>query len=402
MTGHGPPVADPFRPARWVDGVARVRRAVSDRPIVRLDAADLRRRAARRLGRPVDSPDVGLDVLLADLRTADLTDLGRLAVRAQLIRRIVTAAELADARRHQPELARVEVDRPLVIVGLPRTGTTLLHCLLACDPAAVALRYYELQRPVSPRSSPLERAARYTSAALTVSAARTMLPTLRDIHPLATRRPEECVLLFRDTAMYAVPLVAFGYLRWMQGEGSGAVDYDSYRGHLQVLLAAHPGRRPVLKSPFHLDHLDDLLTALPDALVVHIHREPAAALASWCSFAATLGRGTVASLDLGALGRSWLDFWAHAAERAVVTRRTAPADRFHDVRYDDLVGDPLGVVRRLYAAAGRPITATAEQRMQRWLAHDRRRRRRPHRYHLDQFGLDVATVASRFREYSSL
>jgi hypothetical protein len=375
---------------------------VSARQIVRPDATDLRRRAARRLGRPVDPDDVGLDVLLADLETADLTDLGRLAVRAQLLRRIVTAEELADARRRRPQLAAVVVDRPLVIVGLPRTGTTLLHCLLACDPAAVAFPYWELQRPAPPRPGPLERAGRYTRAALTISAAALMLPTLRDIHPLAPRQPEECVFLFRDTAMYAVPLVAFGYLRWMQGEGSRAVDYDAYVRSLQVLLAAHPGRRPVLKSPFHLDHLDDLLTSLPDALVIHTHREPAAALASWCSLAATIGRGTVASLDLTALGQSWLDFWAHAAERAVATRQTSAASRFHDVRYDDLVTDPLGAVRRLYAAAGLPLTATAERRMGRWLARDRRRRRRPHRYHLDQFGLDAAVIESRFRDYRSL
>jgi hypothetical protein len=402
MSGRARPDPDPFRPARWVDAVARARRAVSDRSIVRLDASDLRRRATRRLGRPVHSDDLGLDVLLADLSTADLTDLGRLAVRAQLLRRIVTAEELADARRHRPALGAVVVDRPLVIVGLPRTGTTLLHCLLACDPAAVAFPYWELQRPAPPRTLPLERAVRYTRAALTVSAAKIMLPTLRDVHPLAPRQPEECVFLFRDTAMYAVPLVAFGYLRWMQGEGSSAVDYHTYRETLQVLLAAHPGRRPILKSPFHLDHLDDLFTALPDALVVHTHRDPAAALASWCSFAATIGRGTVASLDLVALGQSWLDFWAHAAERALVTRRTAAASRFHDVRYDDLVTHPLREVRRIYAAAGLPITATAEQRMHRWLARDFRRRRRPHRYHLDQFGLDATTVGARFREYRSL
>jgi hypothetical protein len=107
-----------------------------------------------------------------------------------------------------------------------------------------------------------------------------MLPTLRDIHPVRARQPEECVFLFRDVGTHAVPFPAFGYLRWLQDEGSAAVDYLAYRRNLQVLLEAHPDRRPVLKSPFHLGHLDDLVAVLADVLIVHTHRDPGAALAS--------------------------------------------------------------------------------------------------------------------------
>ena len=394
---------DPFRPARWVELVARTPRRVSDRPLVRLDAADLRRRAERQLGRPVDTPDPGLDVLIADAASADLTDLGRLAVRAQLLRRIVTAEELADTVARRPQLEDVVIARPMVIVGLPRTGTTLLHSLLACDRAAFAPRFWQLQRPAAAASSrAFGRGVRYVRAALTVSAARAMLPRLRAVHSLAPRQPEECVLLFRDVGIYAVAFPAFGYLRWLQGEGAGAVDYRGYRRHLQVLLSSQSGRRPVLKSPFHLGHLDDLLAALPDALVVHTWREPTSALASWCSFAATIGRGTVASLDLRTLGQSWLDFWARAGERAMAVRGGADGRHFHDVMYADLVADPLREVGRLYVAADLELTPATRQRMERWLDRHHRRRRRPeHRYSLEQFDLDPATVDARFRAYRS-
>ena len=234
-----------------------------------------------------------------------------------------------------------------------------MHGLLACDRAAFAPRFWQLQRPAPPPSSAFDSGVRYARAALTVSAARAMLPKLRDVHPLATRQPEECVFLFRDVGVYAVAFPAFGYLRWLRGEGAGAVDYGRYRRHLQVLLASQSGRRPVLKSPFHLGHLDDLLAALPDALVVHTRRDPTSALASWCSLAATIGRGTVASLDLRTLGQSWLDFWAHAAERAVAVRGLADTRRIHDVRYADLVADPLREVRRLYVAADLELTPSA-------------------------------------------
>jgi Sulfotransferase family len=162
------------------------------------------------------------------------------------------------------------------------------------------------------------------------------------------------------------------------------------------------GRRPVLKSPFHLGHLDDLLGALPDAQIVHTHRAPTAALASWCSFAATIGRGTTTSVDLSTLGQHWLDFWAYAAERAVAVRGGADAHRFHDVRYGELVADPLREVRRLCVAADLELTPTVEQRMQRWLDRHRRRRRPQHRYNLSQFDLTPATVNARFRAYQTL
>jgi hypothetical protein len=155
-----------------------------------------------------------------------------------------------------------------------------------------------------------------------------------------------------------------------------------HRGRLQQLPPAPPGAAlralgptPVLKSPFHLGHLDDLLGALPNAQVVHTHRAPTAALASWCSFAATFGRGTTTSVDLSTLGQHWLDFWAYAAKRAVAVRGGADARRFHDVRYAELVADPLREVRRLYVAADLELTPTVEQRMQRWLDRHRRRRR---------------------------
>jgi hypothetical protein len=376
---------------------------VTDHPPVRLDAADLRRRAARRLGRPIDTDDPGLDVLLADAATANLTDLGRLAVRAQLLRRIVTAETLVDTMARSARFEDVPVRRPLVIVGLPRTGTTLLHGVLACDPAAFAPRFWQLQRPAPPPASVFDAALRYARAALMVGAARAMLPTLRDVHPVRANQPEECVFLFRDIGMHAVALPAFSYLSWLQREGAGAIDYNAYRRHLQVLLSSRTDARPVLKSPFHLGHLDALLAALPDAVVVHTHRDPISALGSWCSFAATIGRGTVVSLDLRALGQSWLDFWAHAADRAVVVRGATDAKRFHDVRYKELVADPMREVHRLYGAADLELTPTAQQRMERWLdRHHHGRRRAPHRYNLEHFGLEPAVVNARFGAYRSL
>jgi hypothetical protein len=113
----------------------------------RLDEQEVRRRASRQLGRPLIGNDPGLRVLLADLAQAPLTPLGRVWLRSELIRRAVTEARLRDEVRRRPDLLHTPLPRPLVVVGLPRTGTTLLHTLLGCDPQALVLPFWRLRRP---------------------------------------------------------------------------------------------------------------------------------------------------------------------------------------------------------------------------------------------------------------
>jgi hypothetical protein len=226
------------------------------------------------------------------------------------------------------------------VVGLPRTGTTLLHTLLGCDPAAVVLPFWQLRRPYPIPRRRLKRATRMLRAAAMARLARSMAPRLADIHPVSALRPEEDVFLFRDTGMLAVPVSAPGYLAWLQATDPTPA-YRTYRGHLQALLADQPGRRPVLKSPFHLGRLE-----------------------------------------------------------ALAARTKADPARFHDVGYEALVADPLAEVERLYARLGLELSGATRQRMRRWIGrHHHRRRGRPHRYSLIDVGLDPAAVNRRFACY---
>jgi hypothetical protein len=286
-----------------------------------------------------------------------------------------------------------------VVVGLPRTGTTLLHTLLGCDPAALVLPFWQLRRPYPIPRRRLDRTTRIMRAAAMASLARSMVPRLGDIHPVAALRPEEDVFLFCDTGMLAVPVTAPGYLGWLQATDP-TPGYQTYRRHLQALVADRPGRRPVLKSPFHLGRLEALLAEVPEATVVWTHRDPAVALASWCSLAAVLASAAGDQVDLAALGRRWLGFWATELDRALAARSTADPARVHDVGYQALVADPLGEVERLYTRLGLELSGGARERMRRWIGrHHHRRRGRPHRYSLADFGLDPAEVDRRFARY---
>jgi Sulfotransferase family len=395
---------DGFGPAAWVRAAVMVGRLAEERAGLnfgRLDEQEVRRGASRQLGRPLVGDDPGLRVLLADLAQAPLTPLGRVWLRSELIRREVTEARLRDECHRRPGLLTTPLPQPLVVVGLPRTGTTLLHTLLGCDPEALVPPFWQLRRPYPIPRRRLERATRIARAAAMARLARSMAPRLRDIHPVSALRPEEDVFLFRDIGMLVVPVAAPGYLGWLQGTDPTPA-YRTYRRHLQALLQDRPGRRLVLKSPFHLGRLAALLAEVPEAMVVWTHRDPAVALASWCSLAAVLGNAARDQVDLVALGRLWLGFWATEMDRALAARTTADPARFHDVGYEALVADPLDEVERLYGRLGLELSGAARRRMTRWINrhhHRRRGRANPHRYSLADFELNAAVVDRRFAHY---
>jgi hypothetical protein len=155
----------------------------------------------------------------------------------------------------------------------------------------------------------------------------------------------------------------------------------------------------VLKSPFHLGRLPALLAELPEAMVVQTHRDPAVALASWCSLAAVLSNASSQQVDLAALGRRWLDFWAIELDRAVAARATLDPARVQDVAYEALVADPLAEVEHLYARLGVELSGVARRRMSQWIHDHHRGRGSLHRYSLADFGLDQAAADRRFARY---
>jgi len=388
-----------FRPARWVSRTAELGRLVekrAGRPLVRLDESDVRERVARRVGRAVDGDDPGLRVLLADAARAGLTPVGRGWLRDQLVRRGVTAELVADEVRRRPEIPRTPLRTPLLVLGLPRTGTTLLHALLGCDPEALVLPFWRLRQPYPLPAAGLHRPVRIAQAALLAGAAESMAPALHDIHPVAALRPEEDVFLLRDSGMLGTPVAAPNYLRWLL-ETDPAPDYQRYHRHLQALLHDRPDRRVVLKSPFHLGRIDALLAAVPGMTVVHTHRDPGVAVASWCSLAAVLSGASSDRVDLAALGRRWLDFWAVEADRAVTARDGT--DRIHDVRYESLVADPLAEVERLYGRVGLRLRGPTRRRMTSWLRRHHHGRVSAHRYALADFALDREQIDRRFGRY---
>jgi hypothetical protein len=345
-----------------------------------------------------------LEVLLHSYAAeAGLTPVGNKTMRAFL--RGALAARLfsqAGWGRH-PEHRDVAVERPLFVPGLPRTGTTALHRLLAADPAHQGLELWltEVPQPRPPRST-WEDDPVYTAVAQAYRQQHADDPEMAGMHYIAADEVEECWRLLRQS-MASVSFESLAHLptysRWLDAY-DWAPAYRRHRANLQ-LIGLHEGhRRWVLKNPSHLFALDALMAAYPDALVVQTHRSPHAAVASACSLSAHASRGWSTVFQGARVGRDQLDLLARGVDRFRRARAAYPAAQFTDVYYDDLVADPVSTAARVYEAFGLPFDDAGRRAVRQAHGASTRGARRPaHRYTLGDFGLTTRAVDERFGDY---
>ena len=375
--------------------------------LLSLDPDDLVRAARRR----TRLDDLGDDRFREPLRTltraledeARLTVLGRVAARAQLTGLLATRLRVEDLLRRRPAILGERVVAPIVVVGMPRTGTTMLHRLLAADPGLRSLPYWEALNPLPPGDAtvvPPPPDPRIRTAERSLAVLHWCAPAMLAMHEMAARAPDEeiwllaidfATMLFE--ASYRVPSFAAWYDAHDQTPG-----YRWLRRMLQVLQWYRRGDRWVLKSPQHLGQLGPLRAVFPDAVVVQTHRDPVKVVASFASMTSYGARMNTDAVDPPAIAAHWLGRIETLLRRSAEDR---PADgaRFVDVRFDELMRDPLAVVRRIYAVADRPLTPAAEQAMRAWLAANPRAKHGAHVYRLSDFALDAADVRRRFAAY---
>jgi hypothetical protein len=368
---------------------------------------DLRASASRRAGLDDFGPDDytdGLAVLLDSLAAdAGLTPLGAKAQRA-LLRGVLMARLCSEAAwQANPAYAEVAIDRPVFITGLPRTGTTALHRLLAADPASQGLEMWlaQVPQPRPPRDTWRDNVVfNYIEAAF--ARHHEEHPEFMGVHYMAADQVEECwQLLQQSMRSVSFETLAYvpGYSAWLREQDwTGA--YRRHRRNLQLIGLPDAGRRWVLKNPSHLFALDALLAAYPDALVIQTHRTPRTAIASACSLAAHASAGWSRVFAGALIGRTQLDLWARGLALFTAVRARHDPARFCDVRYDDLVADPAGTVESVYQYFGLPLSGAAADAIRSLAAAARAGGDSAHRYALDEFGLTGEDVDERFAAYA--
>ena len=354
-----------------------------------------------------DSWQEGLVRLLDGLDgTARLNDLGRTIVEAEMVNYLTTRLRILDWRREHPEVADGAVTRPIVIVGQPRTGTTILYDLLAQDPSNRAPLTWEVDQPVPPP----ETATYATDPRIAESEAMAAMPDLiipgfTDFHPLGATLAQECVRMtgsdFRSM-MFPLQYDIPAYDRWLLHEADMAPTYRWHRIFLQHLQSRHAGDRWLLKSPCHLWSLGALLDEYPDALVIQTHRDPVTVISSVSALAALLRSMASDDASVAHAADEYAEDILVGLDRSVTARvdGTLPADQVVDVQFGEFMADPFTTIGTVYDALGLEFTADAESRMRAFLdTHPGDGGGAGSRYTFADTGLDADELRERSRTY---
>ncbi|MBV6424756.1 MAG: hypothetical protein NAOJABEB_02570 [Steroidobacteraceae bacterium] len=347
-----------------------------------------------------------LGVMLRALRTeANLSDAGVAAHRERILAALVNRLRTQEAIKRHPEIRDERAEVAGIIVGLPRTGSTMFHRLLTTAPGLTALRWWEAQNyapfPGEERGRPVERVA-YAERLLASMLAHN--PDLMSIHPFQVHGADEEIIILDQCFTGTMP-EAYAYIpsfsAWLE-QADQRPAYEDLRTVLKFLQWQDParaGKRWVMKTPGHLAALDSLFAVFPEAQLILTHRDPLQTVPSYCSMVVALQELSTAQSDRVKVGRFTAQRWAGLLERFTRIRDTADDSRFIDVAYEDLVRDPLAQWRRVLARLGEPVGPDAERAAAQWLEANGRDKRAPHHYTLEEFGLATAELERWFAPY---
>jgi len=373
-------------------------------------ADDVFKLAARRTGlSEIDSDSWrdGLQLILDELNTSPVfTPFGR--------ERVLDDATNALGRRMQvhgyvqahPDVLDAPVQRPLIVLGMPRTGTTVISYLLDQDPARRSLLHWQCVDPIPPAD---------TGTLRTDPRCRALLEEQRKILEMVTQAkmplphwddadgPTEDMFVhnqdFKGLSWDSF-LPTDRYARWLFDEADMSSTYEYQKRYLQVLQSTAPGNWS-LKMPSHSVHIEALLKVFPDARLIWAHRDPYKATGSLCNLW-RLPQSLVMNtelLDQTDMGRLAMWQMRYHVDRPLRARDRIGDERFFHMYYHEMMRDPMDVMRRIYEWSDEPLSAETEARMRNWLAEHPQDRFALNAYRLDEYGLSVEQLAPAFAEY---
>lgn len=370
-------------------------------------AADLLKAAAELVGRDdFGNPQFirGLEALVESINAeAALTEAGMAAQHQRLLGLLANRLRLQRALAEHPEILNERIAAPIVIVGLPRTGSTMTHRLLASDPAHTAMLWWEGRHPAmlpgERRGKPNERRELGRAEVEAVVAAS---PEAMQIHPWDFEGADEEVLLIEHSFHSSVPEAHMrlpSYSRWVEAQDHAPVYRDllAMLQHLQWQTPGRAAKRWVLKSPHHLGHMDALFEVFPDAKVIQTHRDPMQTVPSLCSMCANLAAPLTRAPNPQAIGAHWLRRLSRSLNACMKTA-TARPDSFLDLHFRAMVQDPIAQMAQVYEFVGERFGDRAEAAMRAYREDDAHQAD-AHAYNLADYGLSEAQIDRLFSAY---
>lgn len=338
-------------------------------------------------------------------RDAGLNAVGEVIAGAEIADYLTSRLRIADWTKRHPDITAAEVGPPIVVLGQPRTGTTILFDILAQDPANRVPLTWEVDRPwPPPQTATYDTDPRIAEVDANLANTELLIPGFLGMHDLGARLGQECVRItagdFRSmifSTQYRVP----EYQHWLLHHADMASAYRYHRLFLQYLQSGHSGERWVIKSPAHLWALSSMMHEYPGALTVHTHRDPLRVVCSLASLIDLLRRLASDEVSIEAIAAEWVDNIVLGLDRAVEARRdgTVPKEQAVDVLFKDFMADPMAVVRTIYERLGIELTAEAEGAMRTFIAENPREKHGGHHYSFADTGLDAGALRERTRSY---
>jgi hypothetical protein len=348
-----------------------------------------------------DSFHEGLGILVADVNRDDRPEAGNARLRAAFVGSLVNRLKTTAYLDAHPHLLERPIERPVFVFGIPRTGTTLLNNLLAADPARRSPLTWEIDDPVPPATAATLRTDPRALARL--DAERAMLavrPEMGKYYRSSAIYPNEDVFIMASdfkTLMWESRGKLPAFREWIFSTDTISA-YQYHKRFLQVLQAEAPGTWN-LKMPSHALFIETLLQVYPDARLIWTHRDPFVAVGSLCSLISLGHMGFTGKVDLPWIAENYPWQCAQHCDRAMDSRDRLGEERIIDVRYGDLVRDPIATMRGLYQALGDEFSQAAESGMRAWLDDNPQDRFGRHEYKLEQFGLSVDGLMPMFERY---
>lgn len=344
-----------------------------------------------------------LEILIASIKKeAQLTPFGLFVTKQRLLNILKNRLRVARLLAHNPEIRDVSLPRPILITGLQRTGTTLLHRLLSADTNHRALLSYEALNPAPLHQNPdLDRRKKIKVAITSQKALAYLAPDFFAVHPVEAMAPEEDVLLLDYAFLSTVAestLRVPGYANWVEKTDNQAA-YEYMKLLLKVLSWQHPQKTWILKSPHHLEFLDTFLNTFPGTTVVMTHRDPVDTLPSFCSMMAH-GRGIFSDIvNTKEIGAHWLRKTARMLQRGHQTRTRRNTETFVDIQYSELTQHPMAQLQRIYTAAKRPLSDDTTDQLKIALQKNRQYKYGIHQYSMEPFGLTKSNIYNTYGSY---
>ncbi len=334
-----------------------------------------------------------------------LNEIGEIIATERVLSHAVNRLNYVADRVRYPEIATQRIEKPVFIVGLPRTGTTILHDILGQDPdTRVPLTWETMFPSPPPLQSTFTSDSRIAACAATFPGVELQIPAFKAMHPMGAELSQECVTMMGEamcTPLFHNQFRVPSYQDWVDDEADWSHVYTMHHQQLQHLQSGVARDRWVLKTGAHLWGLDHLLATYPDARIVFTHRDPVKSMTSYASLTAlvrSMGSNEVDPVEIAA---DWSARLHKVLMRAVAVRAQAqyPNAIFYDMYFQDFVGNQFREVEKIYVALGLPMTALSADRMRAFIADNPPGKHGIHRYEPHEFGVIPEQVRAVFATY---